>query len=134
MPRLFRQGNGKNPIARSVKRSRMETRKRKTGKGVGMSDIEPDLITEIKSAETAITKYAKFYHSKENECPADFKLLMLINGWTNPFIALNELLKRIDADEILLKRREKESGIKTGYKSIYKRARAFLQEQVNKHE
>ena len=99
-----------------------------------MSDIEPDLITEIKSAETAITKYAKFYHSKENECPADFKLLMLINGWTNPFIALNELLKRIDADEILLKRREKESGIKTGYKSIYKKTRAFLQEQVNKHE
>ena len=90
-----------------------------------------DLITEIKSAETAITKYAKFYHSKENECPADFKLLMLINGWTSPFIALNELLKRIDTNEHLIKRREKKSGIKTGYKSVYKKTRAFLQEQVN---
>ena len=98
-----------------------------------MTDIEPDLTAEIKSAETAITKYAKFYHSHENECPADFKMLMLINGWTSPFIALNELLKRIDTNEQLIKRREKESGIKT-YKSIYKKTRAFLQEQVNKHE
>lgn len=92
------------------------------------------LITEIRNAENAIEKYAKFYHAKESECPDSFKLLMLVNGWSSPFVALNELLKRIDTNEGLMKREKKRTGEKPAYKSRYKELRELLQKEVNSHE
>jgi hypothetical protein len=92
------------------------------------------LITEIRNAENAIEKYAKFYHAKESECPDSFKFLMMINEWHNPFVALNELLKRIDTNEGLMKREKKRTGEKPAYKSRYKELRELLQKEVNKHD
>lgn len=89
------------------------------------------LITEIRNAENAIEKYAKFYHAKESECPDSFKFLMLINSWHNPFIALNELLKRIYTNEMILKREFKRTGKKAEYKSRYKEMRSLIQECAN---
>lgn len=86
------------------------------------------LITEIRNAEGAIERYAKFYHARERDCPDSFKLLMLVNGWHSPFVALNELLKRIDTNEGLMKRE------KPAYKSRYKELRELLQKEVNSHE
>lgn len=65
---------------------------------------EQDLKDEINKADELIRKYVGFYHAREEDCPADFKFLMLMNNWTSPFIALNELLKVIDTDKMLLKR------------------------------
>lgn len=91
------------------------------------------LITEIRNAENAIEKYAKFYHAKESECPDSFKFLMMINEWHNPFIALNELLKRIDTNEMILKRESKRTGKKAEYKSRYKEMRSLIQECSDKN-
>lgn len=92
------------------------------------------LITEIHNAENAIEKYAKFYHAKESECPDSLKFLMMINEWHNPFVALNELLKRIDTNEMILKRESKKTGKKAEYKSRYKEMRSLIQEYSNRHE
>lgn len=92
-----------------------------------MSTLE--LIDEIQFAEKNIIKYAKYYHAKEKDCPDSFKFLMLMNGWQNPFVALNELLKRIDSDEMILKREAKRTGQK--YKSRYKEMRELIQGAVN---
>lgn len=88
-------------------------------------------ITEIRNAEKAIEKYARYYHATERECPDSFKFLMLINGYHSPFEAINELLKVIDTQEMLLKREQKKSGIKNGYKSRYKELRGYVQKCVN---
>ena len=92
------------------------------------------LITEIHNAEWAIERYAKYYHARERDCPDSFKLLMLVNGWNSPFVALNELLKRIDTNEGLMKREKKRTVEKPAYKSRYKELRELLQKEVNKHE
>lgn len=92
------------------------------------------LITEIRNAEGAIERYAKCYHARERDCPDSFKLLMLVNGWRSPFVALNELLKRIDTNEELMKREKKRTGEKPAYKSRYKELRELLQKEVNSHE
>ena len=78
------------------------------------------LIDEIRRAESCIERYAGFYHALESDCPADFKLLMLLNCWHNPFIALNELLRRIYNNETLLRRERKRVGKKPLYKSRYR--------------
>lgn len=91
-----------------------------------------ELIGEIRRAEDCILEYAEFYHSHESECPASFKLLMLINGWRNPFVALNELLKVIDKNEMLLKRIRKRTGEKTGYRSRYREMAALVQMHSNR--
>ena len=83
------------------------------------------LADEIHRAESCIERYARFYRAQEADCPADFKLLMLLNGWHNPFVALNELLKRIDADVMLLKRQ----GVKV--KTDYRKLRFLVQECEN---
>lgn len=93
-----------------------------------------DLIVEIRRAEKAIEDFSRFYHAKEKDCPDSFKILMLMNGWNNPFIALNELLKRIDTNEMLLKRKQKETGPKTAYKSRYKEMRELIQNANNSRE
>lgn len=77
------------------------------------------LIKEIHQCESLIEKYASCFDLHENECPSDFKMIMLINEWHSPFIALNELLKRIDTNEMLLKRAKK-NGAEFKYKSRYR--------------
>lgn len=79
-------------------------------------------ITEIRNAEKAIENYAMYYHARENECPDSFKFLMLVNGWHSPFVALNELLKVIEKNEILLKK----EGLKKGYKSRCKEMKSLV--------
>lgn len=86
-----------------------------------------EYITEIHNAEEAIEKYAKYYHARRFECPDSFKFLMFFNGWCSPFVALNELLKVIDKNEMLLKRKQKETGIKSGYKSRYREMMSLIQ-------
>ena len=87
------------------------------------------LITEIHNAEWAIEHYAKYYHARERDCPDSFKFLMLLNGWHNPFVALNELLKVIYTNEMLLKR----NGMKKGYKSRYREMESLVQEHANRN-
>ena len=45
--------------------------------------------------------------------------------------AFYELLKVIDTQEMLLKREQKKTGIKNGYKSRYKELREYVQKCVN---
>ena len=84
-------------------------------------------ITEIRNAERAIENYAMYYHARENECPDSFKFLMMVNGWHCPFIALNELLKVIDTNEMILKR----EGKKKGYRSRYREMEMLVQKYEN---
>ena len=84
-------------------------------------------ITEIRNAERAIENYAMYYHAGENECPDSFKFLMMVNGWHNPFIALNELLKVIYTNEMILKR----EGQKKGYRSRYREMEMLVQKYAN---
>lgn len=81
------------------------------------------LIAEIKQCEKILEEYVNCYDLHEKECPSSFKLIMLLNNWHSPFIAMNELLKRIDTNEMLLKRAKK-SGADFKYKSrLYKAKR-----------
>lgn len=84
-------------------------------------------ITEIRNAERAIENYAMYYHARENECPDSFKFLMLVNGWHSPFVALNELLKVIYTNEMILKR----EGKKKGYRSRYREMEMLVQKHAN---
>ena len=102
-------------------------------KAVRHLKYEP-LITEIHNAEWAIEHYTKYYHARERDCPDSFKFLMLVNDWHSPFVALNELLKRIDTNEQLMKREKKQTGEKPAYKSRYKELYELLQKEVNKHD
>ena len=68
-----------------------------------------------------------YYHARENECPDSFKFLMLINGWHSPFVALNELLKVIYTNEMILKR----EGKKKGYRSRYREMEMLVQKHAN---
>ena len=86
------------------------------------------LSDEIHRAESCIERYARFYHAQEADCPVDFKLLMLVNGWHNPFIALNELLRRIYDNEMLMKRERKRTGIKPVYKSRYRELEGLVED------
>lgn len=86
------------------------------------------LIKEIHQCESLIEDYAGCYDMHENKCPADFKMLMLINEWHSPFIALNELLKRIDTNEMLLKRAKK-NGAEFKYKSRYREMCTLLKKK-----
>lgn len=92
-----------------------------------------EYVTEIHNAEYALEKYAPYYHARESECPNGFKFLMLMNGWRSPFVALNELLKVICTNEMLLKRKQKQTGVKVKYKSRYRELEGMLQEYVNRN-
>lgn len=93
-----------------------------------------ELIAEIREAEKLIEENAKYYHSQVEDIPTSFQFICFLNHWESPFVALNELLKRIDTNQQLLKREEKRIGIKSGYKSRYKEMRELLQKEVNKHD
>jgi hypothetical protein len=90
-----------------------------------------ELISEIRKAEKLIEENAKYYHCKAEDIPNSFQFVCFLNHWESPFIALNELLKRIDTNQQLLKREEKKIGTKSGYKSRYKELRELLQKEVN---
>ena len=91
-----------------------------------------ELVEEIHRAEKLIEQYAGCYHLHEADCPVGFKMVMFFNGWHSPFVALNELLKVIDKDEMLIKRARK-NGAVIDYKSKYKEMCLLVQEEVNKH-
>lgn len=77
------------------------------------------LIKEIHQCESLIEDYAGCCDLHENKWPSNFKFIMLLNGWSSPFIALNEFLKIIDTNEMLLKRAKK-NGAEFKYKSRYR--------------
>ena len=89
-----------------------------------------ELINSIRNAEYFIEQNAPYHHAMESECPDSFKFLMLLNGWHNPFIALNELLKVIYTNEMLLKK----NGMKKGYKSRYREMEKLIQEHSTTKE
>lgn len=86
-----------------------------------------EYVTEICNAENAIERFVKYYHAKESDCPDSFKFMMLLNGWKSPFAALNELIKVIERNEQLLKRKRKETGIKPNYRSRLREMRGLIQ-------
>lgn len=90
-----------------------------------MNDSLLYLEEENERAENSIKEYAKYYHSRENDCPVSFKFLMLLNEWHSPFVAINELLKRVYSNEQILKKN------KVKYKKRYKDLQFFVQEIVN---
>lgn len=96
-----------------------------------MMDIM-EIVEEIYRAEKLIEKYAQCYYLHEIDCPTDFKMIMFLNEWHNPFVALNELLKVIDRNEMFIKRKKKR-GVIINYKSRYKEMYLLLQKEVNKH-
>lgn len=89
-----------------------------------------ELVDEIRRAEKLIERYARCYHSHESDCPAGFKMVMFFNDWHSPFVALNELLKVIDKDEMLIKRARKEGAV-IAYKSRYKEMSRLIQEAAD---
>lgn len=91
------------------------------------------LIAEIHQCEKILEEYVNCYDLRENECPSSFKLIMLLNNWHSPFIAMNELLKRIDTNEMLLKRAKK-SGADFKYKSRYHEMCSLVQSKKNDRE
>lgn len=94
-----------------------------------------ELIKENKNAYEALKIIITDYHAHEREAKVKTKFLMLINNWESPFIACNELVKRIETNERLLKNICKASGTtikKIGYSSLASKARAILLEQQNK--
>lgn len=91
------------------------------------------LITEIQQCEKILEEYVNCYDLRKNECPSSFKLIMLLNNWHSPFIAMNELLKRIDTNEMLLKRAKK-SGADFKYKSRYREMCLLVQSKKNDRE
>ena len=88
-----------------------------------------ELINRIRNAEYFIEQNAPYYPARESDCPDSFKFLMLLNGWRNPFVALNELLKVIYTNEMLLKR----NGMKKGYKSRYRELELLVQKHANRN-
>lgn len=91
-----------------------------------------ELVEEIHRAEQLIENYAGCYHLHEADCPVGFKMVMFFNDWHSPFIALNELLKVIDKNEMLIKRARKQGAV-IDYKSSYKEMCLLVQKEVNKH-
>lgn len=92
-----------------------------------------EYITEIHNAEKAIEKYLQYYDALEKDCPSDFKFLMLVNKWESPFVAINGLLKIIEDNEFLLKKKQKLTKDKINYKSRYKEMRNLVRSKVVWH-
>ena len=86
------------------------------------------LIKEIHQCESLIEDYAGCCDLHENKWPSNFKFIMLLNGWSSPFIALNEFLKIIDTNEMLLKRAKK-NGAEFKYKSRYREMCTLLKKK-----
>lgn len=63
-----------------------------------------ELVEEIHRAETLLDEFIPHYWDRESETPDSLKIVMLFNDWHSPVIACEELLKRIDGDEGILRR------------------------------
>lgn len=104
-------------------------------KGVKLFMQVEELIKENKNAYETLKIIITDYHVYEREAKVKTKFLMLINDWESPIIACNELVKRIEINERLLKNICKASGTtieKIGYSSLVSKARTMLLEQQNK--
>lgn len=88
------------------------------------------LVEEIHRAETLLDEFIPHYWDKENETPDSLKIVMLLNDWHSPVIACEELLKRIDGNEGIL-RRNKIKFKDVNYSSRYAEYRLKLQEIKN---
>jgi hypothetical protein len=55
---------------------------------------------------------------------------MLVNKWESPFVAINGLLKIIEDNEFLLKKKQKLTKDKINYKSRYKEMRNLVRSEV----
>lgn len=107
----------------------------KQAEGVKLYMEIEDLINETKKAYKSFKNIISDYHAHEADAKTETKILMLINKWESPFIACNELLKRIETNEKFLKNICKASGTtlkKIGYTSIVKKAGDLLQVEQNK--
>jgi hypothetical protein len=89
-----------------------------------------ELIKETQKAFNSLENIIGDYHSKETEAKTETKFLMLMNKWESPFIACNELVKRINTNEIFLKNMCKVNGTtlkEIGYSLLSKKANELLQ-------
>lgn len=104
-------------------------------KGIELFMEVEEIIKETNKAYCILKSIIKDYHSHEEEASTETKLVMLINKWKSPFIACNELVKRIETNEQFLKNLCKtyETTLgKIGYKSLSKKARELLQQEQKK--
>lgn len=62
----------------------------------------------------------------EKETDSELKLIMLLNNWGSPVIAYEELLKRIDSNEQIIRRNLHIKFSELGYKSRYSELREKL--------
>lgn len=85
-----------------------------------------ELIDEIHRAEKSLEEWIPHYYDKEKELPGKLKFQMLLNDWTSPVIACEELLKRIFTNEMLIRRKVKKFS-DVGYKSSYRELERKLQ-------
>jgi hypothetical protein len=108
---------------------------RKEYEGVKLFMEIEELIQETEKAFCSLKEIISDYSAREEEAKTETKIIMLINKWESPFIACNELVKRIETNETFIKNICKASGttlVKIGYKTRAKEARELIQVQVNK--
>ena len=72
-----------------------------------MTEEAENLIYRTDNAKTIMREYTWCIDCRENECPKEFKMVMLLNHWESPFIALRELQKIIYDDENKIKQLRK---------------------------
>ena len=53
-------------------------------------------MLDAEKAYTTLEEIIKDYNARENEASIKTKFLMLMNGWSSPFIACTELVKFIE--------------------------------------
>lgn len=88
-----------------------------------------NIIDETERAFKSLLVCLDDYSSLEKNASKETKIIMLMNGWTSPYIACVELAKRIDTNEALLKKlcKAKESTFREiGYTPKAKKANELL--------
>lgn len=104
-------------------------------KGIELFMEVEEIIKETNKAYSTLETIISDYHSHEAKASTETKLVMLINKWESPFIACNELVKRIETNEQFLKnlcKTQETTLSKIGYKTLSKKARELLQKEQNK--
>lgn len=102
-------------------------------RGVRLFMEVEEVIKETEKAFTSLKEIITDYSVREEDAKTETKILMLVNNWTSPFIACNELVKRIETNEMFLKNICKASRTtlaKIGYKTKAKEARKIIQEHA----
>lgn len=85
-----------------------------------------DFVKEIHNVELLLERFMPHYWDKEKETDSELKLIMLLNNWGSPVIACEELLKRIDSNEQIIRRNLHIKFSELGYKSRYSELREKL--------